>query len=287
MKKVSISGIIFLLAWLVFAQSCMFFRITDEEATRYFTEREVKAAIYYEDISNVPMHYVKTGSDSLPTLFFIHGSPGSWEAFKQYMQDGELLLKFRMVSVDRPGFGYSHFGHALNLGEQADIISIILKRLDNHKPVFLVGHSLGGPLCVKLAIDNPGMASGLVLLAAAIDPALEKPEKWRKLLMNNPIQYLVPGAFRPSNYELWYLKKDLELLKQEISTASLPFTWMIHGMKDQLVPYENVDFARKYFTAGKLDVISLSQSNHFIPWTNYNNIKKVLLQLLPPGGLIN
>jgi pimeloyl-ACP methyl ester carboxylesterase len=257
----------------------MYFRISDKKAAASFTAVGVKGEILYLDINGTSIHYVKTGKPELPTLFFIHGSPGSWDAFKQYLQDSSLLTKYRMISVDRPGFGYSNFGHALNLDEQSAIISTILKKEANGRQLFLVGHSLGGPLCIRLAIDNPGMAAGLVLLSAAIDPALEKPEKWRLLMMNNPLQYLAPGAMRPSNYELWYLKADLKKLKLEITNTSLPFTWMMHGNKDKMVPYDNILFAKKYLDPTRLKIITLEGANHFIPWTNYNEVKALLLQL--------
>jgi pimeloyl-ACP methyl ester carboxylesterase len=58
------------------------------------------------------LHYAKTGADTLPTLFFVHGSPGSWIKFGKYLMDTDLLKKYRMISIDRPGFGYSNFGQA-------------------------------------------------------------------------------------------------------------------------------------------------------------------------------
>ena len=41
------------------------------------------------------IHYAMTGSDSLPTLFFIHGSPGSWDAFAEYMKDSSIAEKIQ------------------------------------------------------------------------------------------------------------------------------------------------------------------------------------------------
>lgn len=237
------------------------------------------AQLFYEEVKGVKMHYVKTGADSLPTLFFIHGSPGSWDAFKDYLADSVLLAKFRMVAIDRPGFGYSDFGNAMNLADQSVVISLVMNTLYNGKPFYVIGHSLGGPLCVRLAIDNPGKISGLVLLSAAIDPALEKPEHWRKVFMNNPLQYLVPGAFRPSNYELWYLKADLTQLETDMKNADLPFAWMVHGDQDNMVPYANVAYAKSHFNPQKLEVITINGANHFIPWQHYNEIKAVLTRL--------
>ncbi|RTY82386.1 alpha/beta hydrolase [Flavobacterium sp. ZB4P23] len=60
---------------------------------------------------------------SKPDLFFIHGSPGSWNAFKEYFQDALLLKKYRMIAIDLSGFGFSDFGDAENLRVQSQRIS--------------------------------------------------------------------------------------------------------------------------------------------------------------------
>jgi pimeloyl-ACP methyl ester carboxylesterase len=279
LKKLKIGFFISLIAWIIFAQSCMFFRTSDIDAAAEFTAKGIAAEVRYEMVEGINMHYVKTGKDDKPTVFFIHGSPGSWDAFKSYLQDSLLLQKFRMVSVDRPGFGYSNFGHALNLDDQSKIIGIIMSKLYNGREFYVVGHSLGGPLCVRLALDHPGNISGMVLLSAAMDPGLEKAESWRKLFMNNPLQWLVPGAMRPSNYELWYLKADLKKLEEDMRGKQLPYIWMMHGDKDGMVPYSNVGFVKNKIDSSRLTVVTLEGANHFIPWTFYDQIRKLLLRL--------
>lgn len=257
----------------------MFFRISDKKAGEQFDARGIQATIVYQQVGEESLHYVQTGNDSFPTLFFIHGSPGSWDGFKKYLQDADLLSKYRLIAIDRPGFGYSHFGHALNLEEQSKIISEVLRKIDNKKPLYVVGHSLGGPLCIRLAIDNRNMFAGIVLLAAALDPSLEKPERWRQLFMNTPLQYLIPGSLRPANYELWYLKTDLSKIKDELPSAGLPKTWMLHGNRDMMVSYKNVAFARQFIDSSNLSVITIEGANHFIPWSHYDTIKEVLMKL--------
>ncbi|WP_460996415.1 alpha/beta fold hydrolase [Spirosoma harenae] len=48
--------------------------------------------------------YVSIGAADKPTLVFVHGSPGSWNAFASYLKDSLFLEHYRMVSLDRPGF---------------------------------------------------------------------------------------------------------------------------------------------------------------------------------------
>jgi len=112
----------------------MKFRETDEEAKKEFQELGltlVTKTIYEEGFD---LHYVQIGSDTLPTLFFVHGSPGSWNAFKRYLQDKDLIRHYRMVAIDRPGFGFSEFNDARNLSEQTRIIDHLLTSIRNDKP---------------------------------------------------------------------------------------------------------------------------------------------------------
>ena len=44
----------------------------------------------------------------------------------------------------------------------------------NGRPVYLAGHSLGGPLVAKMAALYPEKVDGLVILAGSFDPTLEK-----------------------------------------------------------------------------------------------------------------
>src|SRR5450432_660270 len=121
MKTFMVVGIILVL-WLVMAQSCMKFRMSDSEARKKFKARGVDVVINNISVNGRTLHYLKTGSDSLPTIVFVHGTPGSWDAFEQYLGDKDLLQKFRMISIDRPGFGYSDFGKPLNLAQQSIVI---------------------------------------------------------------------------------------------------------------------------------------------------------------------
>jgi pimeloyl-ACP methyl ester carboxylesterase len=257
----------------------MTFRKTDAVEKSEFAKSNVALRTGILKRKGWQIHYAMTGEDSLPTLFFIHGSPGNWNAFAEYMKDSMLLKKFRMVSIDRPGFGYSDFGEGQHLDIQSRRISPIFKELGNQKPVFVAGHSLGGPVVIKLAADNPGQFSGLVIIAGSTDPSEEEPEKWRPWLFSTSLNYFVPGALRPANEELWYLKKDLVFLENDFSKITCP-VFFIHGTQDTWVPPGNVNYGKKMLVnASFIDVTMIPGANHFIPWTKFNEIRSVLLKL--------
>ncbi len=279
MKRTGIIMLILLCLWTIMAQSCMKFRISDEQAIEKFKKAGVALRIGRLKVNTRTLHYAKTGNDTLPTIVFVHGSPGAWDAFEAFMRDPILLEKYRMISVDRPGFGYSDFGDAMNLQDQSMIIQPLFEKEQNGKPVYLVGHSLGGPLIIQLAVDRPGFFDALVILAGSIDPKQENPERWRPLFMNNPLKFLVPGAMRPSNDELWYLKKDLKDLAPQMDQIKAR-VYIVHGNKDILVPYVNLNFGVKAMkNAAFMDTLTIPGANHFIPWSHYKTVRAVLLKL--------
>jgi pimeloyl-ACP methyl ester carboxylesterase len=277
--KISLGGFTIILLWLIIAQSCMKFKISDSEAKKDFEKEGVPLTTKTVKVGKRHIHYSQSGNDTLPTIVFVHGSPGSWNAFTQYMKDDELLSKYRMISVDRPGFGKSDFGKAAPLKEQSSLISPLFSEWKNGKPIYLVGHSLGGPLIIQLYADNPGLADALVLLAASVDPAEEKKESWRYIMDGALMRYFMPGAFRPSNRELIFFKKDVYALQDKFAAVKGK-VYIVHGSKDGFVPPGNAVYAaKKLVNAVSVETTIIPGAGHFIPWQHYDTIKKVLMKL--------
>ncbi len=278
-KKIKIVLIIFFGTWLVLAQSCMRMRMSDDAAKKEFEQKKLHLIFCYLNSNGLNMHYVKIGSDTMPTLFFIHGSPGSWDAFKLYLQDTDLLANFRIISIDRPGFGFSNFGHAEHLIDNAKIIFDIVKKEANNRPLHLIGHSIGGPVEVQLAQDHPEYYASLTILSGSISPYEEPKEKWRWLIMYTPLRYLMPGALLPSNDEIFYFKKDLFGLESNYKKITMPVMF-IHGDADKFVTIKNVAYGQRKLAGNKqVHKIVIAGANHFIPWQHYDIIKKHLLSL--------
>lgn len=268
-----------LLAYAIFCQCCMRMRWNDQKAYSVFKSKEAPLNIYDTVINNRHIHYAVSGSDSLPTLVFIHGSPGSWFHYMKFMYDTDLRRKFRMVSFDRPGFGYSDFGDAMHLQDQCKLLLPVLQKLKGDKPLYLCGHSMGGPVVTKLAADDPSLFAGIVIVAGAIDPAQEKRETWRHIMQYKPLYWLLPGAFGPSNTELLYLKKDLVPLADDLKKITCPVIF-VHGDEDTWVPIENVAYGKKMMiNAASIHVDTIHGADHQIPWKNREALKNILMGL--------
>lgn len=94
------------------------------------------------------------------TLLFVHGwciNKTYWASQVKYFGD-----KYRIVTVDLPGFGESGKNRKVWNTEtfSRDIDSVISQL--NLKNVILIGHSMAGHIVLQAAIDNPQNVIGLV-----------------------------------------------------------------------------------------------------------------------------
>lgn len=272
--------VLLLLVYLVFSR-CFIARnrIGDEKGKRWFAAKQATLFTYDTIIDKHRLHYTRCGNPGLPLLVFIHGSPGSWFHFMQFMYDTALLKKFNMVSADRPGFGHSEFGHPMHLQDQSALLLRLVQGLANGQAVYLAGHSMGGPVATQMAAMAPQQFKTIVLLAAAIDSKLEKPEIWRHVMGVQPLSLLLPGAFQPSNTELLWLKQDLPLLEPQLGriTCAVHF---VHGDQDTWVPIENIAFGKRTMLhAASLTADTLRGADHQIPWKRREAVRDILLRL--------
>jgi pimeloyl-ACP methyl ester carboxylesterase len=269
--------ILLLTLWIV-AEYSLMMRTSDSEAVAKFKSRGITLVTRSLHIRGHVLHYVSVGPDTMRTIVFVHGSPGSWDAFGRYLLDSALRTRFRMISIDRPGFGYSGYGEAMHLQQGCDVISSFLDSIKNGKPLYLAGHSLGGSIVPILAADNPGTVTGIVILAGALDPATEPKEAWRGLFAKAPMRYLLPGAMLPSNDELRYFKTDVLRLKEKLASISCR-VYIIHAANDGIVDVGNVSYMKRAFTHAQVTDTIFPDGGHFIPWNHSAYIMKVLREL--------
>jgi pimeloyl-ACP methyl ester carboxylesterase len=64
--------------------------MSDKKVSQYFATQLVKPTFRTIRVEGRSIHYVTIGADTLPTVFFIHGSPGSWDAFISFFADSTL-----------------------------------------------------------------------------------------------------------------------------------------------------------------------------------------------------
>jgi len=233
-------------------------------------------------IADRNIHYVEISQGpAKPLIIFIHGSPGDWRAWVEYLRDPELQQKSLMVAVDRPGFGGSGAGIVeRSLEQQCRELAPILDQASPGQRILLVGHSYGGPVAARLAMDHPDKVTDLVLLAGSIDPGQEHTAWYQYPADWPPFSWLVPTELLVANREIRHLKGDLTEMLPLWSKITQRVT-LIQGEKDDLVPPENADFAARMIThAQSFHIIRVPNQNHFLPWNQYKLVKSTILEHL-------
>jgi pimeloyl-ACP methyl ester carboxylesterase len=254
------------------------FRMSKSEIDSFLSENKLKGQAESYRAGKQLIHYVRVGDRQPVRVIFVHGSPGSLSAFIDYLSDSALLARAELISVDRPGFGNSNFGYAEpSLSKQSRLLRPLLDREAGQRTI-LVGHSLGGPVIARMAMDYPDLVDGLVLVAASIDPNLEPKEAWFRVPLSTPfLRWLVPRSFRASNDELVGLKGELEEMVPGWSQIKVPVT-VIQGGKDGFVPAANADFARRMLTHAEVDFVLDPEWDHFIVWSRPELIREAVLR---------
>jgi len=276
---VAIVLIIFIVAINVF--SGLF--VGKEHALKaYFDELYVPMTINYVNWPDCRLRYIQTGleSDSADLLFFIHGAPGNLDNFKEYLADQDLRSMFKMVSIDRPGYGGSCPSEAMtNLKLQSEAAFTILKTI-KYRRAYIISHSYGCPIAGKLAADHYSKINGLIMCAPLNDPEAE-PMEWFSQLANWKLsRALMPDFVDVATDEKMTHAEELAKIKNDWKKISVPVLH-IHGEDDGLAPFEeNIRFSKENISEELLSIYSEKQMGHLNIWINAGTVKKEILKFI-------
>ncbi len=259
----------------------------NEPALEKLTKSETAYKEYYISLKSDPnpVHWISIGCENRKEkniLVFIHGSPGSWVNYLRYLKDMDLKQEYCMFGLDRPGFGKSK-GPIADIDGQAEKIWNSLEQIfepkKNARRLVLMGHSYGGPIAARISSLHSEKINYLVLLAAALDPETEKVRWYNKLAATKLAGWILPEEWKNSNAEMLPLKGQLQVLVPVWKNISAK-TIVVQGEEDELVHPDNLEFVKREFkTESVKQTISLPNEGHFLPWKNYDLIKKILLDI--------
>lgn len=220
-----------------------------------------------------PLSWLAAGDRSGARLLMLHGTPGSARGWTPYLQAPPA--GFEVLAPDRPGFGLSRPDLAVTgLAAQAEAVAALLPQDD--RPSVVLGHSLGGAVAARLAADYPGRVDALILLAAALDPALERVHPLQQVGRWPVVRALLPRALRNANAELLALRGELQGLARVLGRIRCP-VFIVHGTADDLVPPANVAYAQQQLRrAVQVTTRLLPGCNHFLPWNAQAELRRVI-----------
>lgn len=158
----------------------------------------------FADIGGRSIHYSVAGTGAR-TLILVHGWGGTTRSLSQLSSC--LCTKYRVISLDLPGFGASdHPEKNWGVEEYAGVVREFIRKTAAG-PVIYFGHSFGGALGIYLAASHPELIAKLVLAA----PSFHRSSVHRK---QSPLERLPGPRFmkliiRKLYYKLFYPRSDI------------------------------------------------------------------------------
>lgn len=146
------------------------------------------------------LHYEQHGEG--PLVVFVHG--GVMNGAMTWSAQEPLAERWRLVIIDRPGFGSSSPVDRVDFATDAELVVEILDRateLWGVDRVHLVGHSYGGVISLLVAATRPAALASLTVIEppafgvaaghAAVDElVMGLKDHWRHGPLDSPSQFL-------------------------------------------------------------------------------------------------
>lgn len=149
--------------------------VTDAEIDAYIAAYVVPAAgVGAEDeapahqfvtVDGIRVRYARRGEGAGAPVLFIHGYGGD---LGNWLFNLDALAETReVIALDLPGHGQSDARlPGASLGDLAGFVARFLDHLDVER-VHAVGHSMGGAIAAKLALDHPMRVASVALVNSA------------------------------------------------------------------------------------------------------------------------
>lgn len=134
-------------------------------------EQKFPPAGKFVQIDGIRLHYIEQGTG--PAVLLLHGNGAQARDFVGCGLVEQLASRYRVISIDRPGFGYSERprDRLWTPKAQAGVIQHACAALGVERPIVL-GHSFGTLVALALALDAPELVRGLVLVSGYYFPTV-------------------------------------------------------------------------------------------------------------------
>ncbi|MCR9268583.1 MAG: alpha/beta hydrolase [Hyphomonadaceae bacterium] len=137
-------------------------------------------------VNGADVHVLREG-ESGPVVLMIHGASANAREYSWTLAP-RLAQTHRVLMVDRPGHGHSERPQdAETLKVQAEQAAGALRALAPGEKAVVVGHSFGGAVSLRLALDHPELVEGLVLLAPVSHDWGGGGEAWYNKYAGHPV----------------------------------------------------------------------------------------------------
>jgi len=133
------------------------------------------------------------------------------------MDDTLLQQKYKLITIDRLGYGKSNYGKAETSTQiQALIIKKIMYQENaTGKKIILLGRSYGSPIEAWLSINYPQQIEKFFMVSPVIDPQNEKFYWFSGMAKWKPMQWLLPKMLNVATAEKYSHAREMTLMLPE------------------------------------------------------------------------
>jgi pimeloyl-ACP methyl ester carboxylesterase len=217
------------------------------------------------------------------------------------LQDSLVQKGYLVFNLDLPGFGKTQLTKSeMNVSDYVAEISKFIESKNIYKPT-LVGHSFGGKIALKLALDKPELVSNIVLIAASgVKPNNENKKSifkkvsgfGKKLFQSD----LLKGFYKPVRKFYYYyivrerdffnagevLQKTFININNEyydelLGKVSVP-TLIIWGENDKVTPLWMADKLQEEIPDAVLKVVE--KTKHSLPIVKPEIVSEIIYNYL-------
>lgn len=256
------------------------FYIDDEAYLLELNDQDPDVLLKYFDSGDLgAIRYIRQeGNQGKPILLTIHGAPGSGADFLSYWSIKELIDRYDLITIDRPGYGPNYdFDKDVAIVDQAIMISKMLHELAPNQEVSILSHSYGGPIGAVLAGLLDSLCLGHVMVAPVIDPDSEEVFWFSALPLKWPFYMFASNCWKMAAHEKVGHVEQLKKLADTYQHVKSP-TIHIHGTDDWLASINNVGFCEEHFEESYYTSIIIDEGSHFILWEG--SVQKKITQAL-------
>jgi len=119
-------------------------------------------------VDGIELYYIEAGPTDGPAVMLLHGFGGSTFTWRETVP-ALAEAGYRVIAYDRPPYGLAEKSTAIAVSGQAyaEQLAALMDALEIDSAV-LVGHSAGGDVIARFAVDYPQRVDSLVFAAGAV-----------------------------------------------------------------------------------------------------------------------
>lgn len=172
-----------------------------------------------------------------PNIVLLHGFLESKEVWNDWSQ--RFPSHYRIVTIDLPGHGATEtIGYYHSMELMAEVVHGVLRQIGIRR-YFMVGHSMGGYVCLAYANLFPERLKAIALIQSTAFADTEERKKLRekaiKLVKKNHLKYI--EATLSALFTTAFQRKHKTLVQKMVESANTmspqAIAACLHGLKDR------------------------------------------------------